>query len=137
MPDARLEAAYRATEYRVFVDPPLSLRIGRHDPAFAALMAGTGVVAAAYMTACNPRSWPLPESENAARMQVLRADLKAAGYRFVEGAAVDPGGLWPDEPSVLVLGIGADTARNIGRRFGQNALLLIDAAAIPQLDWLI
>ena len=137
MHDAGLEAAYRATEYRVFAEIPFSLRIDRLEPALAALFARTGVTRAAYITACNPGSRMLPDAANLDRMQALRADLKAAACRFLEGAAIDPVGNWPDEPSLLVLGIEADAARAIGRQFGQNALLLIGADTTPRLDWLI
>jgi hypothetical protein len=137
MRDAGLEAAYRATEYRVFAEIPFSLRIDRFEPALAALLSQSGVTQAAYMTACNPGSHVQPDAANIDRMHALRADLKAAAYRFLEGAAVDPAGNWPNEPSLLVLGIEADAARIIGRHFGQNALLLIGSDATPRLDWLI
>ncbi len=131
-----LHEAYRASEYQVFGKPQLTLAVDRHEPALAALLVAAGVDSAAYLTACNPGSRRLSEPENAARTQALRSHLAEHGYRIREGTAIDPGGLWPAEPSFLVLGIDAGTARAIASHFGQNALLLIGADAIARLYWL-
>ena len=47
-----------------------------------------------------------------------------AGLPVLEGAGVGTGGDWPPEPSFLVLGIGAEAAVDIGRAFGQVAIVV-------------
>lgn len=70
---------------------------------------------------------------NAAAHARLGAELAAAGYRVVEGAGEDPDGRWPAEPSYLVLGMDLEAARELGRRYGQNAIVWAGADAVPEL----
>ncbi len=132
MPNLALDAAYRATEYRVFTDPPLVLHVDHREPRLSALMAGGG----AWLTACNPGSRQLLEAENACRMAALRDELRIAYLTFIKGVAIDLEGLWPDEPSLLVPGIDTGRACALARKHGQNALLLISIDATPRLHWL-
>jgi hypothetical protein len=53
--------------------------------------------------------------------------------RIIKGAGSDPSGGWPPEESFLVLGLGLEAARTLGREFHQNALLWTDHDAIPRL----
>jgi hypothetical protein len=48
-----------------------------------------------------------------------------------EGA--DPTGAWPPEPSFFALGINEETARLLGIRYRQDAVLWVGANAIPEL----
>jgi hypothetical protein len=137
MHDARLEAAYRATEYHVCLPQRLVLRIDQPEARLFPLLAQTPLRCAAYLTACNPASRRLSDSENAQRMRVLAGRLKQQGYDFLHGAAHDPHGEWPDEASFLVLGIPPADACELAQEHAQNALLLIAADACPRLHWLV
>lgn len=115
---------------------------------------------AAYLTACNPHSTVLSDADNRKRMdelvQTLRAlagqgparsrtysDVRtklrspahshARSYTILHGRGTDPSGAWPGEASVLVLGMSEAEARELGVRFGQNALLQAGADGVPRL----
>ena len=130
-----LEAAYRAAVYRVVDDPPIDLAIGRSSAAIAALLRWAGVAQAAIVTAHNPRSERASDASNAAADETLRAGLEARGYATRDTVAIDPNGEWPDEPGCLVLGMDEDNARVLGRAFGQNAVVVIDAGGRSRLVW--
>jgi hypothetical protein len=125
MPDPRLEAAYRATDYRA---GPITIRIGEIAPIDADSWA--------FITACNPGSKPLPTAENGQRMARLESDVRAAGFELWHGEAVSRDGSWPEEPSLLVLDIDEATACGLGRRFGQAAIVFADRAKAARLIWL-
>ena len=75
-----------------------------------------------------------------ARLRIAGATARDALVRadafLFEGEALDPNGVWPAEPSVLALGIALATARDLGIRFRQNAILFADDDAVPRLVWL-
>ena len=137
MRDPQLEAAYRATEYHVCLPQRLVLRIDQPEARLFPLLAQTPLRCAVYLTACNPASRRLSDTENAARMRTLATRLEHKGYDFLHGTAHDPHGKWPDEASFLVLGISSADACELARDYAQNALLLIAADACPRLHWLI
>lgn len=130
---ATLTQAYRETDYRVLGETPMTLRIGEHSPALAALMARHGVAACAFITACNPRSQLLDEAENARRQQALAAELRARKLPCLAGVGEHPRGGWPDEPSFLVLGLSRQAADELGQRYQQNAVVWCAADAVPEL----
>jgi hypothetical protein len=138
MDDAdRYDAAYRRTRYRVHaLDSPFELRVDTPCAPLAALMRRHGVATAAYLTACNPRSVLTPDSVNREANAALHAALLHADAFVFHGEAIDPTGAWPAEPSFLALGIALATARELGMRFRQNALLFADDDAVPRLIWL-
>lgn len=125
--------AYRATHYEVFPPAALTLRVGRRCDGLAALMEQHGVGAAAYVTACNPRSQALPAAENEARCAALLAELVAEGYTCLAGEGRHPDGGWTPEPSLLVLGLEREAALALGRRWEQNAVLWAGPDAAPEL----
>lgn len=134
---ARYDAAYRATRYRVHAGgSAFDLHVDVASEPLAALMRRHGVATAAYLTACNPRSVRTSDAANRAANETLRAALVAADAFVFEGEAIDPTGAWPAEPSFLALGIALATARELGVRFAQNALLFADDDAVPRLVWL-
>ena len=117
---AELEAAYRAALYRA---GGIVLRVGNPGPE-----AGCW----AFLTACNPMSCPLPDAENASRMDWLRADL--SGFVLHEGEGAAPDGSWR-EPSFLVLGIDERSASGLALRYGQAAFLFGERGAPARLAW--
>lgn len=126
-----LDAAYCATSYRV---GKLALRIGEPHPWLDRLLENRGLERYAYLTAANPGSAPLPAAENAARMRALSKELE--GFVVLRGAAHADDGAWEPEPSFLVLGVSRDDAAALGRRFGQNAILVGERGGAPELLWI-
>lgn len=133
MLSAELLAAYRQTDYRVFSCPPLSLRIGQPSTALQALHLKHRVCSSAFITACNPHSQLADSCANQAAQESLARALHKQRLHFIAGLGVHPYNGWPAEPSYLVLGIGLEQARQLGRQFEQNAILFCGQEAMAQL----
>jgi len=131
-----LETAYRRALYRVDdAGRVIELRIGTVNSAGAELLQRHGVTGAALVTACNPGSRPTPAAQNGRAQRALEDAVAAAGHRWLPAAGLDPDGVWPVEPSLLILGIDRHRAAELARRFGQAALLWLGADGAPELDW--
>ncbi len=127
-------AAYAATHYVVNgIEPPFVLRGGQPSAELKALHERTRVACSAFLTAWNPGSRRRANEINQAAQSELEATLRAAGFSLFAGVAVDPTGDWPEEESVLVLGIPRERAEQLGRHYGQNAILSIGADAVPEV----
>jgi hypothetical protein len=136
MSDA-LDAVYRATAYIVFgPEQRFTLRIDEPSPPLDDLLRQHGAKTWAFISACNPNSTPLPDAENRRRTAELRRLAIEAGYPFYEGEGVGDDGAWPPEPSLLILGITCTAAAELGRRFGQNAILAGETGSTVRLLWL-
>ena len=123
MTNSQLFDAYRDTTF--CADTPagqLQIRIGQQHPELDALLEDHGMASWAYITAWNPRSEDIGQRENEANKAALLRDL--AGYRVFEGEGVGADGEWPPEPSFLVLGVTNADALKLGRKYGQNAIVL-------------
>ena len=132
--DAALAAVYRVAVYRVDAVPDsFVLRVGERSPSLAALHATHAVTCSAFLTACNPMSVLQPDARNRLAQARLERELDAHGYVRYPGAGLDPAGTWPDEASVLVLGLPRPAAMSLGRAYGQNAILWCGADAVPEL----
>ena len=135
--EQQLRRAYLATCFRVTeASPPFTLRIGERSAELLDLFTSSDVASAAYLTAWNPRSEMQADDVNAAAQAQLVARLVAVGHRCLAGIGLDPSGQWPGEASVLALGVGREQAGEIGREFGQNAVVWIGAGGVPELVWL-
>lgn len=136
MSRAELDRAYRRAIYRLEVpDGLVDLRIDTYSEPMRVLLDTHGVRTAAFLTACNPGSEREDPAANQAAQAALLDAASRLGHTTLPGVAVDPDGQWPDEESVLVIGIDAAEATMLARRFGQNALVWINAGATPELVW--
>jgi Protein of unknown function (DUF3293) len=130
----RFRAAYLATHYLVFVpEGTLIVRIGQRSAMLDRLMAGRGARTAACVTAFNPGSRRRGRGANLAAHRALLAHVRRRGWRHLLAEGRDPAGAWPGEASLLVFGLGPAAARQLGRRFRQNAILLIRRGRPPEL----
>ncbi len=133
---ARLEAAYRATTYRIHAPQgDIDLRIGGASPALDALLREMGADCWAIISAWNPGSKMQGAATNAAAQACLQEWLSGEGYRWLPGENCADAGGWPAEPTCFVFGISEAAARNGGSRFGQNAVLAGGAGTAPELVW--
>ncbi|HEX7035647.1 MAG TPA: DUF3293 domain-containing protein [Pseudomonadales bacterium] len=131
-----LDRAYRRAVYRLELPAgPIDLAIGRPSAPLARLLREHRARSAAFLTAWNPGSVLTDPEVNRAAQTALVESAARLGHPTLPGVAVDPDGTWPDEESVLVLGIDLAAARDLAGRFGQNALVWIGADAIPTLVW--
>jgi len=130
-----LADSYLAASYQVQTDRVgrIILRIGRRSAQLATLLQTTGNTCAVYITAYNPESRITPLKENQAAIASLYEQLTRQSHFIYRGKSIDPSGEWPAEESFLALGINLPVAKSIGRKFGQNAIVWMDSAAIPRL----
>lgn len=129
-----LEIAFRRTAYRVRAPATeLMLRIDQPNPALAGVLQDAGVQCAAVLTAFNPRGRRSPPFLNRRAHQQLRTELERAGYTLLPGHNEDPRRHWPVEPTWTALGLPLADAQTIAARFGQAAILWMDAAGTPRL----
>ena len=138
--DPALVHAYRRTEFRVADQGfAFTLRIDQHCPELIACLAHFGVTEAAYLTAWNPRSAPTTMARNKAAQRALEAEVASRGWRFLFGEGVGTDGSWAPEPSLLVVGISFEAACGLGRKYGQNAIVMarVDEGAVPKLVLLV
>jgi Protein of unknown function (DUF3293) len=116
--------SYRRTSF--LVETPLGqlhLRIGEPSAELDQLLKANGVQRWAYVTGFNPGSVPLGAEENERRQARLEQEVERLGYAKWAGEGVGDDGTWPPEPSVLILGIPKGNAVELGRRFGQRAIV--------------
>ncbi len=131
--DPDLLALYAGTDYQVHAKPGFTLHIDQASTALHTLLQRSGQGSATFITAWNPRSEPLGEAENAQRMAALRARLGPLGLPVLEAHGHDPSGQCAGEASLLVLGLTLAQAEDLGRDFGQNAILWAGPDAVPRL----
>ncbi len=129
--DRHLVELYRKAEYRVDRGPVL--RVDQPSPELAQWHIRQAVDCSAFMTACNPRGQRVDERSNRRLTSQLAAVLAESGRVFVAGTGLDPSGDWPGEASFLVAGLNLPTARSLGRRFDQNAVVWSGPDAVPRL----
>lgn len=113
--------AYLDTIYKVF-EPSLEIQIGRHSAKLDEVLDRYGVEEWAYITSWNPNSTLVSEIEN----QQLFLELQVAleGFKFSEGEGMGTDPNWIPEKSLLVFGIPLAQAEMLGKRFGQNAIVV-------------
>jgi hypothetical protein len=125
--------AYEETEYRVFGDKPMTLRIGVRNGLLDDLHRAHDVDCSAFITAANPHGALNSDADNDRRQATLADALKSVNVKFISGTGQHPSGHWPGEPSFLVLGMALETAKIIGVQHQQNAVVWCGDDAVPQL----
>lgn len=131
--DPRTIQAYLETEYRVRVEPVLTLRVGQANADLLAAHARHEAACSAFLTACNAFSEPVDRASNAARQAGLAEALSGRGLSFLPGFGQHPSGDWPGEDSFLVFGLTLAAAKVLGTQFEQNAFVWSGADGVPQL----
>ena len=116
--------SYTRAVYRVDCkEGPILLRVGAASAALDRWLETQRASCFAFLSAANPRSVALPETENLRRHRQLVDRLGESGLPAVAGESFDPAtGGWR-EASLLVVGINREAAIGLAREFGQAALL--------------
>jgi hypothetical protein len=130
--DADTVKAYLETYYHVEGDAPMTLIVGTPNAALAALHKAAQVESSAFITAWNPFSQPHNDEANARRQEALANELTQLGVRFIDGIGKHPASEWA-EPSFLALGLSLETAKELGTRYEQSAIVWAGRDAVPQL----
>jgi hypothetical protein len=131
-----LDTFYRATTFLVYhpSGDNIPIRLGQFHPALDAVLKPIGETWA-FLTACNPRSEVLADTENAARMKSLLHDVSEEGYTFWSGSGISDASDWKPEESLLVIGISKDEANQLAERYDQNAFVFGERGGEPELLW--
>jgi hypothetical protein len=130
---AALEKAYRRAIYEVEAEAgSIRLAVGRRSRQLDRLLAARSVKRAAFLSAANPGSRPLAETENRERHECLLLRLAELGYAALPAESRDASGAWR-EASLLVLGVSEDAALSLAREFGQAALLVAEPGGAVRL----
>lgn len=130
-----LLAIYKKSDYRVqdASCTPFVMHIDEPCEPLQALMRNSGAHSACFISAYNPRSEPRTEAENLRAQESLRQEVAGLGLRMLDGVGEDPGGECAGEPCLLVLAITRKDTESLGRRYGQNAVLWMEADGVPKL----
>jgi hypothetical protein len=127
-------AAYRATQYCVGAgEEAFILKIGAVSGELKKLYAATGQTCCVFITAYNPFGQEQSADANRIAHSQLEEALQVLRSRTVGGVGMDPGGAWPEEISILALGIDETTGRRLGEQFKQDAVVWAGSDATPQL----
>lgn len=126
-------AAYEKALYVVFGQPELVIRIGEPNADLDELLEAEGSTVAAFITAANPHGKATSAWKNEVANAALVESLAKAGYRCFEGEGRDPQKRWKPERSALVIAIPRADAVNVGRVFGQNAIVYVERGRAPEL----
>ncbi len=119
--------AYFATEYRVFVPTgTIALAARGESDSLARLHDSFDVVSSAFITAYSPHGRKADDATNRQNQTRLVAAVTDR-WKYFPGEGADPKGIWPAEPSLLVLGIGLEDALSLGREYHQQAILFATA----------
>jgi hypothetical protein len=133
---ARFESLYRATDYGV-EDAHLVCRLRIDEPCetLSHWLRSQGYAAAAFITACNPRSEIRTEAENREALTRLRSAVEVLGLPALSGVGRAQVGDHC-EPSLLVPGLPLEAAHALMRGFQQNAFVWFErAAGRARLEW--
>lgn len=132
--DEELRAAYTRAVYRADTESePIYLRVGERNSALDRWLAARSARDFAFVSAANPGSVPLSESENLHRHERLLARLREDGRIFEHGESYEAASGGWREASLLVCGIERQAAIALARDFGQAALLVGEAGAAVEL----
>jgi hypothetical protein len=132
--DASLIAAYRATDYVVFDDGrEVVLRVEEINPAIDALLMRHGAAQAVVITAWNPFSNRSLDAENERRQNELWQWIAQHHLFALPAEGRDRSGEWPAEESFLIFDMTPQAAEELGRQFGQNAIVSVSSGRAPSL----
>lgn len=125
--------AYRETEFRVFVEDVMVLKISEKNEELVALLKCHRSEACAFITACNPLGELLSHEQNSDLQKRLEEEIQFRGLTYIAGEGKHPVGDWPGEPSFLVFDLSLEAAKTLGRKFNQNAIVWCGPDAVPQM----
>jgi len=136
---AQLEPAFIGADYRVKLNHRrVTVHIGqRCPPALTDWLRQSNCRHGWIITAHNPGGQLVRPEHNRRRHDALCRAISRLGPPALDTRGVDPFGCWPDEPGLLVGGLGPTTARRLGLRFDQAAIVWVAIGRRTRLIWLM
>ncbi|MDG1731550.1 MAG: DUF3293 domain-containing protein [Thalassotalea sp.] len=132
--DKNLQQAYLNTDY--IIDDELGfwqINIGDTDRTLSRYLHTFDLPTAAFITADNPMSKRLSESENKKRHQQLISAVKKLNLTCHQGYGAGPKGDWPKEASLLITNISKQQATSLAKQFKQMAYVWLDDKGLVSL----
>ena len=126
------DQAYRTAEYYIEDDPPIRFEIDQPHQGLALLLMSFDVEQAVWITAYNPGSQPHSEDDNLTNQMQLLERIETMRLNYFVGHSCDAAGDW-FEPGYLVLGMDETVGIELGREFGQHAVVFIQPSGEPKL----
>lgn len=135
-PATDLGASFHNTSYIVHLGHAnIPLRIGKHNPQLDVVLAQKGFHEWAWITAANPGAQKVSEKVNAARYREFLHLVFQEKLTYLTADAVPDVPGWPIEPGLLIFGISLERALEVGRKFGQLAILAGIKGHVPLLHY--
>lgn len=138
--DQRMVTAYLNTKYWTEAprldDSGLFFEIGQPALLLEKQLEEHGFGTFAFITAWNPASQMLEHWHNQWRNFQLELELQPHCRLIRRGMGVGHEGDWAPEESFLCLDIHLEKAADLGRQFGQNAIVCWQTGGLPELWWL-
>lgn len=129
-----IDTDYHATTYCIDGPVPLRLRLDQYEPAISGWLAHHEFARVMIITAYNPGRL-VDDAENAVRQAELVRAAESEATRWCHGRNLPDCESAPTEPSVVIPLSRPVEALTQARRWQQNAVVLIDHMATPQLIW--
>lgn len=131
-----LEAAYKATTYRVFLPGGIcDLRIGEACETLRCWLETAGCKQFAVITAHNPGSQATDDSVNAEQQAKLECDLLEGNYEPYAAENQPDSDAWVAEESCFVPDLAVEDACALAADYGQNAVVCGGSDGVPHLVW--
>ena len=132
-----LDAAYRATTYRVFLPGGCAdLRIGQANQTLNCWLETAGCTNFAIVSAYNPGSQPIDATRNAERQSQLECELLEGNYEPYAGENIPDGdSAWVEE-TCFIPDIELEDACALAENFGQSAIVYGGADGFSRLIWI-
>ena len=125
--------SYTNANYHIYDKPLFVINIGAESSPLNKLYERYGVNEAAILTAYNPMSQETNDIDNKQNNEQLELILKGQKLPFIRAEGICPDNKWPGEESFLVLGMTLNVAKDLGKKFRQNAIVWSDQSTISQL----
>lgn len=128
-----LVAAYSSTNFEVHAETRFVLKVGEFNENLKLIFSQLNQMTACFITAYNPESIEQSVFENDSAQGKLYEDLVSLDCTIFNGFGSDPDGNWEGEPSYFASGITLIDAKNLGKKYRQNAIVWCDQKCIPEL----
>ena len=131
-----LHTAFLDTNY-VVVDEEIRvvIRVGETSDSLERFLARKRITEWAFITAFNPYSQQLSETENEKRQMKMRGILQSESFSFLSGFGEAANGEWPPEPSLFIFDLKEVRAIEIAQDFEQNAIVCGRIGEAAELVW--
>ena len=134
MIDPDLLKAFQTTKFVVCApQAEIVMRVGERCSDVDQLMIASDAASCAFITAWNPGCVRLLETSNCAKQNQLIQEVQDRGFTFLHGRGVGEGSGWTPEPSILIIGIARQTAKELGSLFGQIAIVFVERGKSVEL----